>query len=188
MDVWVRSGVLWRASAGECEDGVAHVFLDQIGVDGDGGGGSFAGGSDHLRASVRDVSRDPDAGDARESVSVGDGPSVLVEVAPETDEQVAVGNESRRDEQRFAGDGSIPIELDAAETVILNDDSLWRSLGDADPPRGQLLTLGFRQACPAGVMYTRSSDHWRTIWAYRTAAGEPPSTPSLRSRTSKPWQ
>ena len=83
---------------------------------------------------------------------------------PRADEQVAVGDEARRDEQRVAGDGAAAVELDAAEAVVLDEDPLRGALGDADPSRGQLLTLGCRQG-PAGAMYTRSSDHWRTIWA-----------------------
>ena len=73
-------------------------------------------------------------------------PSVLVEVAAETGEQVAVGDESRRDEERLAGDGAAAVELDAAEAVVLDEDLLRGALGDADPARGQLLALGCGQA------------------------------------------
>ena len=60
-----RCWALGRANAVEREDCGAHVLLDEIGVDGDGGGGSFAGGRDDLGAGIRDVACDPHTCDAR---------------------------------------------------------------------------------------------------------------------------
>ena len=134
-----------RASAGECENRVAHVVLDQVGVDGHGGGGSFPGGRNDLGARVGDVACHPHAGDARQPVTVGDGPSLLVERAAEAGEQAAVGDESGWDEQRVTGDGAVAVELDAAEAVALDEDSLRGPFDDRDPPGGQLVTLGCRQ-------------------------------------------
>ena len=65
------------------------------------------------------------------SLSVTGQPS-LVEVATETGEQVAVGDEARRDEQRVAGDSAV-VQLDAAQAVVLDDDPLRVALDDADP-------------------------------------------------------
>jgi hypothetical protein len=162
-----------------CERGWrCAVLVDEIGIDGDGSGGSFTGGRDDLEACVRNVARDRHAGDARQAVGAGDGPSVLIDVAAETDKQVAVRYETRRDEQRVAGDGAIGIELDAAEPAVLDEDLLGGSLGDRDS-RAANWWRSAADSVPACAMYTRSSDHWPTICAYRTAAGEPPSTPSF---------
>ena len=76
----------------------------------------------------------PHAGDARQPVGVGDRPSVHVEIAAESGEQIAVRDESRRHEQRVAGDGTVAVELDAAEAVVLDQDPQRASLGDGDPP------------------------------------------------------
>jgi hypothetical protein len=62
----------------EVADGVVHVVVDQVGVDGDGGRGAGACSGDDLGARVDDVSGGPDSGDAGASGVVDDDPAVGV--------------------------------------------------------------------------------------------------------------
>ncbi len=66
---------------GDSLQGVADVFLDEVGVDCDGGSGSFACGGDHLSAGVAGVAADPDAGHAGLAGGVDPGEAFLVDGA-----------------------------------------------------------------------------------------------------------
>src|SRR6478609_6176171 len=71
----------------EVPDCVADVFLDQVGVDADGGRGAGASGGDHLGARVDDVPGGPDAWNAGAPGGVDGDPAVAVDVAAQGDEQ-----------------------------------------------------------------------------------------------------
>ena len=116
----------------EVADGVAHVVLDEVGVDGDGGGGAGAGGGDDLGARVDDVAGGPDAGDAGASGGVGDDPAVVVDVAAEADEQGVVRDEAGRHEQRVARARRSRRPSGRRELVVVDDELLDGALDDAD--------------------------------------------------------
>jgi hypothetical protein len=73
----------------------AHVVLDQVGVEGDGGCGTGACGRDDLRARVDNVSGSPDSGDAGAPGAVDDDPAVGVCLGAEAVEERAVRDEKR---------------------------------------------------------------------------------------------
>jgi hypothetical protein len=71
----------------EVADCVAHVVVDQVGVEGDGGRGAGACGGDDLGARVNDVSGGPNSGDAGAAGVVDGDPAVGVGVAAEAVEE-----------------------------------------------------------------------------------------------------
>ena len=75
-----------------------------------------------------------------------DHPAVVVEVAPELDEQVGVGREARRHEERVAAQGRAVGESHPGEPVVADLDARHRGLDDPDRPGEQLgpLLIGQR--------------------------------------------
>src|SRR6478752_2951380 len=69
----------------EVVDCVADVFVDQVGIHGDGRGGARARGGDDLCSWVDDVSGGPDAGNAGASDVVDGDPAVGIGVAAKAD-------------------------------------------------------------------------------------------------------
>src|SRR3954470_22434297 len=117
----------------EVADGVAHVFVDQVGVDGDGRRAGGAGGGDDLGAGVSDVAGGPDPRDAGAPGGVDGDPAVGVDVAAEADEQGAVRDESRRHEQRVNRKNAAVAHLHAPQLVRIVDDELVDgAFNDAD--------------------------------------------------------
>src|SRR4029079_10804018 len=97
------------------------VVLDEVGVDVDGGGRTLAGGGDDLGARVGDVAGHPDAGASGAPGGVFDDPAALVARAAEAHEQLVVGHEGGRDEQRVPGHDTAVGQLDPHQSVVLDE-------------------------------------------------------------------
>src|SRR5665647_1978491 len=128
-------------AAAEVSDGVLDVLLDQVGVEGDGGRGFLTCGCDDLGARVGRVPGDPDARHAGTARRVGDHPAGVVDGAAEADQQIAVRDESRAYEDRRSADGPAALQLDAAQLVVLDEESLHGPVDDADRARRELFAL-----------------------------------------------
>jgi hypothetical protein len=134
-------------------DGLADVVVDEVGVDGDRGGGSGAGGGDDLGARVDDVPSGPDTGDAGPAGGVGDDPAVLVGGASQAGEELASRGTT---------------EPSAMQTPRRRSPSMTRlSMVPSTTPMARATSPARSAAvsCPGGVKYTRSWVHCRTIWA-----------------------
>ena len=101
-DRWRSDGCRGAGRAGS-GDGDRDVLLDEVGVDGDGGGGALAGGGDDLGARVDGVAGGPDAGHAGAPGGVDGDPAVVVGRAAQGGEQAVVGDEPGPDEHRGRG-------------------------------------------------------------------------------------
>src|SRR5664279_1429470 len=121
MAVW---GGCESESVVEVADGVAHVFLDQVGVDGDGCCGTGAGGGDDLGARVDDVPGSPNTGDTGARGGVDGDPAVGVDVAAKADQQGAVRDEAGWDEQCVHRNDAAVAHLHASQLVLIVDDEL----------------------------------------------------------------
>src|SRR3954464_6634069 len=121
----------------EVADGVAHVFVDQFGVDGDGRRG--AGGGDDLGAGVGDVPGGPDPRDTGAPGGVDGDPAVGVDVAAEADEQGAVRDQAGRHEQRVNWKNAAVAHLHAPQPVRIVDDELVDGAFDDADTAGQHL-------------------------------------------------
>ena len=89
----------------------ADVFLDEVGVDRDGGGGPLAGGGDHLGARVSGVPGDPHARNARPAGRLDLDEAAAVDRAAERRDQAVLARVERRaDEDRGARDLATVLE------------------------------------------------------------------------------
>src|SRR6476646_8372576 len=103
----------------EVADGVAYVFLDQVGVDGDVGRGTGAGGGDDLGAGVDDVPGSPDSGNTGAPGGVDGDPAVGVDIAAKADQQGAVRDEVGWDEQCVHRNDAAIAHLNAPQFVLV---------------------------------------------------------------------
>ena len=78
---------------------------------------------------------------------VGHDPALLIEVASEAGQQIAVRHEPRRHEDRSTGDDPAVVQPHTREVVVLDDEPAYGTFDDADGAGHQLRTLSLRQAC-----------------------------------------
>ena len=98
------------------------VLVDEVVVDGDGGGGAFAGGGDDLGAGVDGVAGGPDAGDAGASGVVDRTQPFSPVAQPRCVEQVVVRDERPAGRTRRCRSTTSPVvELDAGQLVVVDD-------------------------------------------------------------------
>ena len=109
-------------------------------------------------------------------------------IAAEPDEQVVVRHESRRHEERVARNHPTVGELDALQAIVVHDDALHVALDDRDRPGRQSLALGGAQAPGRREVREVVAPLPHDQRVLRLPAAEPPSTASVASLTSKPWQ
>jgi hypothetical protein len=128
---------------GEGRQGVAHVLFDEVGIDCDCSGGSFARGGDHLRARVRGVAGCPDPGNARPAAGID--PKKLRPRRPRSrvsrsDRLACV--ECRSDEDGGTRNGATIRELNGLETIVDDRKPSHQAVDDGDPSRLELRPLG----------------------------------------------
>lgn len=173
-----------RTAGTGTEEALLHrtldVLLDEVGVDGDGGGGALARGGDHLDHRIDDVPGRPHARDAGAARAVDDGEAVGVEIAAQAGQQaIGVWNVPRPDEHRLAGEDHAAVgKLDAGEVVGLD-----HRFGETSP-----CTSGVPRAsncaCSSGVDLVGVSEEDHVVGplanqlGVRHAPGWVPSTPS----------
>ena len=117
-------------------------------------------------------------------VGVGDDPAVLVEVAAETDQQVVVRDEPRRDEQRVRGtprpsSSSTPVSRSSS-----TDDPRRRRPRRCRWPGPRAARARSRCSVPAGREEHDVVGPLADDLRVADRLGRPPSTPSGWSRTS----
>ena len=124
-------------------DGDAHVVVDQVGVERDGGCGAGVRGRDDLGARVDDVPGGPDPGDAGAPGGIDGDPAAVTDVGAEAGEEGVVGDEPGRHEQRVARDDAAVAQLHTAQLDgVVDDQLLDAALDDGDGAGEQLGPLG----------------------------------------------
>src|SRR6266545_3672089 len=132
---WLEDHGSVGTAVAERLDGAPHVLLDQVGVEGHGGRRSLARGRDDLGTRAGRVPGDPYSGHAGAPGRVGDHPAVVVDGAAEAGEQVVVRDEVGADEDRGAADHPAVVQLDAVQTVVLDEKPCHGAVDDADRAR-----------------------------------------------------
>ena len=140
-----------RSAGPQVADGEVHVLVDQVGVDGDGGGGSLAGGGDDLGARVRRRCRPPRRPGTvvRPVASATTQPSSST-AQPRPTSRSLFGTKRGRTNTASARTTSTVLELDTGQPVVLDDQPGHRAVDDADRAGHQLLALVGRQRVRCG--------------------------------------
>ena len=135
-------------------DGVAHVLVDEVGVEGDGRSGPGAGGGDQLGAGVDDVAGGPHAGHGGVPGAVDGHPALRIGGAAQIDEQGVVRDEAWRYEQRIHRDDAAVGQVHPTQMVgVVDDQTLDAAFHDVDAAGEELGPLGDRQPVRWGEVH-----------------------------------
>jgi hypothetical protein len=120
-----------------------NVLLDEVSVDGDGGGRAFACRCDDLRARIRDVPRSPDAGDTRSADAVDEDEAKVVDRTAEALQKTGSARpDVRADEESCSLDHSTVAERHTAQAICFDDEPPNLAVDNADPARFEQRSLG----------------------------------------------